>query len=119
MEPIDLNLSAYDFLLVCPEVHINTGWAFSQITPTLPSQSIRAILQQPVESWKDRLVNDFEAPVCQLHPSLQDIRDRLYSAGAVYASMTGSGSSFYGLFPKGKAPNDLFPSHKFYILTGS
>jgi 4-diphosphocytidyl-2-C-methyl-D-erythritol kinase len=116
LEAIELDLSAYSFLLVSPEVHINTGWAFSQISPALPTQSIRSIISQPVSTWKDSLLNDFEAPVCQLHPALQNIKDSLYATGAVYASMTGSGSSFYGIFPKGKAPADLFPSYKFYIL---
>jgi 4-diphosphocytidyl-2-C-methyl-D-erythritol kinase len=76
------------------------------------------IIQGPVSAWKDVLVNDFEAPVCKLHPELQYIKDTLYAAGAVYASMTGSGSSLYGLFPKGKVPEGLFPLHKFYILNG-
>lgn len=118
LQTIQLDLSAYSFLLVYPDIHISTGWAFEHITPSLPTQSMHQLIQQPVSTWKYVLVNDFEAPVCNLHPELQHIKDALYAAGAVYASMTGSGSSFYGLFPKGKAPEGLFPLHKFYILNG-
>jgi 4-diphosphocytidyl-2-C-methyl-D-erythritol kinase len=100
MQTISLDLSAWSFLLVYPAVHINTGWAFSQITPAPPRQPLHEIIQQPVETWKHTLINDFEAPVCQHHPALQNIKETLYTAGAVYASMTGSGSSFYGIFPK-------------------
>lgn len=116
MQTILLDLSAWSFLLVYPAVHINTGWAFSQITPAPPQQPLSEIIQQPVDTWKHTLINDFEAPVCQHHPALQNIKDTLYAAGAIYASMTGSGSSFYGIFPKEKAPEGLFPSYKSYIL---
>lgn len=118
LQTIQLDLSGYTFLLVYPDVHVNTAWAFSQITPSLPAQSIRDIIQQPVTAWKGQLINDFEAPVCQLHPELQNIKDTLYAAGAVYASMTGSGSSFYGIFPREKAPEALFPDYKYYALNG-
>ena len=116
LQSIPLDLSGYTFLLVYPDVHINTGWAFSQITPAPPVQSMQGIIQQSPSTWKNVLVNDFEAPVCGLHPELQHIKDSLYAAGAVYASMTGSGSSFYGLFPKGKTPEGLFPAYKSYVL---
>lgn len=117
MQPVTLDLSAYSFLLVYPEVHINTGWAFQQIQPAPGIRPLTEIVQEPVERWKDQLVNDFEAPVCQLHPALQQIKDTLYAAGALYAAMTGSGSSFYGIFPQGKAPQGLFPDYKSYILS--
>lgn len=116
MQSISLDLSGYSFLLVYPEVHVNTGWAFQQITPAPGARPLTEIVQEPVERWKDQLVNDFEAPVCQLHPALQQIKDTLYAAGAVYASMTGSGSSFYGIFPAATVPGDLFPAYKSYIL---
>lgn len=116
MQTIPLDLSAYTFLLVYPEVHINTGWAFSQISPARGKKPLEAIVRQPVSSWKDTLTNDFEAPVCRQHPELQRIKETLYEAGALYASMTGSGSSFYGIFAHGNAPADLFPGYKSFIL---
>lgn len=116
LEPIALDLSPYSFLLVYPEVHINTAWAFQQISPAPPAQAIRDRISLPLANWKNALINDFEAPVCQLHPALAHIKTALYEAGAAYASMTGSGSCFYGIFPKGKAPQNLFPDYKCYTI---
>lgn len=111
MQPIQLDLSAYSFLVVHPGVHINTGWAFSQLTPAPSAQPLQNIIQQPVASWRNTLKNDFEAPVCKQHPALQAIKDELYNAGALYASMTGSGSCFYGIFPKNQLPAIQWPAH--------
>ena len=106
LTPIELDLSGYSFLLVNPGIHINTGWAFSQITPA-PSKSVEAIIGQPIANWRDQLQNDFEIPVCKHHPQLAGIKDKLYDAGALYASMSGSGSCFYGIFPKGQLPETI------------
>jgi len=62
------------------------------------------------------LMNDFEPAVFKLHPESMQIKEKLYAAGAVYASMTGSGSCFYGLFPKGQTPVELFEQHATYLL---
>jgi 4-diphosphocytidyl-2-C-methyl-D-erythritol kinase len=110
LQSIQLDLSAYSFLVVHPGVHINTGWAFSQLTPAPSPQPLPEIIQQPVASWRNSLTNDFEAPVCKHHPYLQAIKDALYEAGALYASMTGSGSCFYGIFPKNQLPALQWPS---------
>lgn len=111
MQPIQLDLSAYSFLIVHPGVHINTGWAFSQLTPAPSPQPLQDIIQQPVTAWRTTLKNDFEAPVCQQYPALQAIKDELYNAGALYASMTGSGSCFFGIFPKNQLPAIQWPAH--------
>jgi 4-diphosphocytidyl-2-C-methyl-D-erythritol kinase len=100
LEEITLDLSAYKLLLVNPGVHIGTGWAFSQIKPGAPAKSVREIIQQPIETWKNELVNDFEQPVLNHYPGLQQIKARLYGLGAVYAGMSGSGSSFFSIFGK-------------------
>jgi 4-diphosphocytidyl-2-C-methyl-D-erythritol kinase len=110
LQSIQLDLSAYSFLVVHPGVHINTGWAFSQLTPAPSPQPLPEIIQQPVASWRNNLTNDFETPVCKHHPDLQAIKDALYEAGALYASMTGSGSCFYGLFPKNQLPALQWPA---------
>jgi 4-diphosphocytidyl-2-C-methyl-D-erythritol kinase len=110
LQNIPLDLSAYSFLVVHPGVHINTGWAFSQLTPAPSPQPLPEIIQQPVASWRNSLTNDFEAPVCKHHPDLQAIKDALYEGGALYASMTGSGSCFYGIFPKNQLPALQWPS---------
>jgi 4-diphosphocytidyl-2-C-methyl-D-erythritol kinase len=111
LQSIQLDLSAYSFQVVHPGVHINTGWAFSQLTPAPSLQPLPAIIQQPVASWRNSLTNDFEAPVCKHHPELQAIKDALYEGGALYASMTGSGSCFYGIFLKDQLPALQWPAH--------
>jgi 4-diphosphocytidyl-2-C-methyl-D-erythritol kinase len=111
LQSIPLDLSAFSFLVVHPGVHINTGWAFSQLTPAPSTYSLQELIQQPVASWQNVLKNDFEAPVCKQHPELQAIKENLYKAGALYASMTGSGSCFFGLFPKHQLPAIQWPAH--------
>jgi 4-diphosphocytidyl-2-C-methyl-D-erythritol kinase len=110
LQSIQLDLSAWSFLVVHPGVHINTGWAFSQLTPAPSPQPLQEIIQQPVDTWRNTLKNDFEAPVCKHHPEMQAIKDRLYNAGALYASMTGSGSCFFGIFTKDQLPALQWPA---------
>jgi 4-diphosphocytidyl-2-C-methyl-D-erythritol kinase len=100
LNPIALDLSNYQFLLVHPGKHIATAWAFQQLTPNTKSESIQSIIQKPMTEWKDLLMNDFEAPVFKAEPTLSNIKVQLYQLGAIYASMSGSGSSLYGIFPK-------------------
>ncbi len=107
MEPIPLDLSAYRFALVHPGIHISTAEAFSGITPAPNKMPLKEIIQLPIEDWKHHLVNDFEQSVFIKHPELEEIKQSLYNAGAIYASMSGSGSSFYGVFPKGEIDLNL------------
>jgi 4-diphosphocytidyl-2-C-methyl-D-erythritol kinase len=100
LTPIHLDLSNYQFLLVHPGVHIATAWAFQQLNPHTKSESIQAIIEKPITDWKNYLINDFEAPVFKAEPKLLVIKDQLYQLGAIYASMSGSGSSLFGIFPK-------------------
>ncbi len=113
LEEIKLSLSSYKLIIVNPGTHINTGWAFSQIAPAKPLQSIKEIIQQPIETWKHTLINDFEKPVLLQYPQLQIIKDQLYSKGAVYAGMSGSGSTFFGIFPKDQIVELDLPSTHF------
>ncbi|MBS4064441.1 MAG: 4-(cytidine 5'-diphospho)-2-C-methyl-D-erythritol kinase [Chitinophagaceae bacterium] len=99
LEPIALDLSAYQLVLVNPGIHVNTGWAFAQLElKDAPRPDLRTIVQQPITTWKDQLINDFEAPVCKAHPEIAAIKEELYNEGALYASMTGSGSTVFGVF---------------------
>lgn len=113
LENVSLNLSAYKFVLVNPRIHINTGWAFSQIKPSAERTSLKEIITKPVEEWKEVLINHFEEAVFAQHPQVKECKDELYNAGAVYASMTGSGSTVFGLFKKDVEPSFNFPSHYF------
>lgn len=100
LKPIALDLTAYQIVLVHPGKHISTAWAFQQLTPHSKSKSIQSIIEMPIEAWKNHLVNDFEAPVFKAAPTLSSIKDQLYALGAIYASMSGSGSSLFGIYPK-------------------
>jgi 4-diphosphocytidyl-2-C-methyl-D-erythritol kinase len=99
LETVDLDLSAYKFAIVNPGIHVNTAWAFSQLALTnVDRPDLKQIIQQPIETWKDQLTNDFEEPVSKAHPEIATIKQQLYDAGALYASMTGSGSTVFGIF---------------------
>ncbi len=100
LTPIHLDLSDYQFLLVHPGKHISTAWAFQQLIPHTKTESIQSIISKPIGEWKNNLVNDFEIPVFKAEPTLSLIKEQLYELGALYASMSGSGSSLFGIFPK-------------------
>lgn len=98
MTPLSCDLSRYTFLLIDPGVHISTAQAFARIEPHHPARMCSDIVQQPVSTWKKELVNDFESSVFPIYPQLAEIKQQLYALGAVYASMTGTGSAMYGIF---------------------
>ena len=98
LEEIPVDLSAYKVVLINPGIHINTGWAFSNIIPAPSKKSIKEIIQQPIKSWKDELINDFEKPVFTAHPQIKEVKETLYNQGAIYAAMSGSGSTVFGIF---------------------
>ena len=100
LQPININLSSYKIVIVNPNIHISTAQAFANITPAKPTISIQQIIEQPITTWKNSLVNDFEQSVFATHSSLQKIKENLYNIGAVYAAMSGTGSTFYGIFEK-------------------
>lgn len=113
LEEIKLSLVDYKFVLVNPGIHIDTGKAFLEMSPSLREKSVKEIIQHPVESWKDELINDFETPIFRQHPEIGIIKDQLYHSGAVYASMSGSGSSVFGIFRKDIITNLPFPHYYF------
>jgi len=104
MKQIHLDLSPYKIALINPGIKINTALAFSQIHPKENRTSILEIIDQPIDQWKTKLVNDFETPIFKQHPPIKQIKEELYKNGAVYASMSGSGSSVFGLFEKSTTP---------------
>ena len=98
LKPISLDLSRYHFVIVNPGIHVNTGWAFKQLQIQPPVNSLLQAVQAPVDTWKEIVVNDFEKVVSAQYPAITEIKEALYKQGAVYASMTGSGSTVFGLF---------------------
>lgn len=114
LKPIDLKLDDYYFILVYPGIHVNTGWAFAQLSAFAgeghSTSTTAEVVSQPLSLWKEKLVNDFEAPVFQAHPVLHDIKEKLYNAGAEFAAMTGTGSTIYGIFNKRKRAKIAMPA---------
>ena len=94
----DNNLEGYSLVVVKPQIAVSTKEAFSNITPRKPLMCCREIVAQPIETWKDALCNDFEESVFGIYPKLNDIKNRIYTLGAAYAQMSGSGSSLFGIF---------------------
>jgi 4-diphosphocytidyl-2-C-methyl-D-erythritol kinase len=100
LQPFSCDLSNYKMVLIHPGIHVSTAWAFNQLTPCIKEKSIAEIVAQPIENWKGQLINDFENPIIQAYPTIGEIKNTLYQQGAIYASMSGSGSSLFGIFPK-------------------
>ncbi len=97
-EEASLSLKGKKLLLVNPGLHISTREAYAGVTPARPAVPLPGLLQMPVEQWKDRVRNDFEESLFPQYPLLAELKERLYRMGALYASMSGSGSTMYGIF---------------------
>ena len=97
MTSIDLDLSNYEIRLVNPDIHISTKEAYSGIVPKNPVLSVEKIIELPIIEWKGQLKNDFEESIFLKHPELRELKDQLYKEGAVYASMSGSGSVIFSI----------------------
>lgn len=107
--PVSLSLKGYRIAIVKPDVFVSTREAFSAIRPHRPQYAVKETVSLPVREWKEKLVNDFEASVFPQYPVIGEIKRELYRSGAVYASMSGSGSSVFGLFD----PEAIIPSFSF------
>jgi 4-diphosphocytidyl-2-C-methyl-D-erythritol kinase len=107
LKPITIDLSGYKICIVHPGIHVNTAWAYAEIIPNQSRISVSEIINSPIENWKNNLINDFEKPVFAAHPTIKNIKDYFYENGAIYSSMSGSGSAVYGIF-KNEIPNLSF-----------
>lgn len=96
--PIDIDLSRYQFVLVKPPFGVSTSNAYKAILPNRQSASIMDVVARPIETWKVNLINDFEKPVFDMFPEIESIKQKLYDLGAIYASMSGSGSAVFAFF---------------------
>jgi 4-diphosphocytidyl-2-C-methyl-D-erythritol kinase len=116
LKTINLDLTAYQIIIINPKIHISTAWAFGNIIPSKPLKSIREIIQQPIETWKGQLSNDFEQPVCKQYPEIAALITQLYNAKAVYAALSGSGSTVFAIFQKSDSLQLSFPDHYYTKL---
>ncbi len=95
---ISFSLSGYWVQIVIPPIHVSTKDAYASITPKAPTIPLAELILLPIEQWKDKITNDFEKPLFKMHKELSDIKNHFYNKGAIYSSMSGSGSSIYGIF---------------------
>ncbi|PPL04705.1 4-(cytidine 5'-diphospho)-2-C-methyl-D-erythritol kinase [Parapedobacter indicus] len=115
-EDIEVDLSGYHVVVVKPPVHVSTAEAYRAVTPDPASRQLKSAISHPVATWRDAIVNDFEAGIFAVHPVIATIKENLYQSGALFASMSGSGSAVYGLFNKSVQLTELEVDNKvFYI----
>ena len=98
LRPVQVDLRGYWLVLLNPGIHVNTREAFGNCIPQRPATSLEQMIGRPVDEWRDLIFNDFEDSVFREHPLIGHCKEALYNQGAVYSSMSGSGSSVYGLF---------------------
>jgi len=111
-----LNLADYFIQIVIPPLHIPTALAYKNVTPQEPLVSLEKLVQEPVELWKNSVKNDFEPSVFKQYPEIETIKMKLYNEGALYTSMSGSGSSVFGIF---KQQPDISWPDDFVIYSGN
>ena len=97
-QPINLDLTEYEILIVKPNISVSTPDAYKNIIPSKPEFNLKDIENLPIESWKDYIKNDFEESVFETYPEIENLKQTLYKMGALYASMSGSGSALFGVF---------------------
>ena len=99
LTPFSLDLKGYHLKVFIPEgVSVSTAEAYRGIVPSKPEIPLSEALSHDIPEWKDLVVNDFEKTVFKIYPSLEEMKKRIYESGAVYASMSGSGSALFGIF---------------------
>ena len=119
LTPVDADgsLSGYYLLVVKPPVAISTREAYASIVASRPSKTCKEIVRQPINTWREELTNDFESSIFPHHPELASIKEKLYSIGAIYAQMSGSGSALFGIFEQSPVfDNAIFEGCKVYVL---
>ncbi|MEZ5069804.1 MAG: 4-(cytidine 5'-diphospho)-2-C-methyl-D-erythritol kinase [Bacteroidales bacterium] len=91
---------SFHLVILFPELHIATAEAYARIKPSEKGKNLEDLLKLPPETWREHILNDFEEALFPDHPELEGWKNQLYEAGALYASMSGSGSALFGLFPR-------------------
>lgn len=113
-EALNIDLGHYYILVVYPNIHSNTKEAYEGVVPAMPTKSVKQIITQPIETWKSELVNDFEKSILKKYPEIEKLKQQLYDKGAIYASLSGSGSAVFGVFKE--KPEVNFPENYLWYL---
>ena len=98
LAPYNVALNGKTIVLINDGTHISTQEAYSNVTPQSPDNDLQEILKKPINEWRGLLFNDFEKGIFKNQPQLAEYIDKLYESGAIYAAMTGSGSTVFGIF---------------------
>ncbi|MFZ4399065.1 MAG: 4-(cytidine 5'-diphospho)-2-C-methyl-D-erythritol kinase [Bacteroidales bacterium] len=115
-ENIEFSLDNYFIVLIKPNSSVNTKDAYQWVKPRNTEIDIKKIIKQPIENWKEILINDFEVSIFNKYPEIASIKNLLYKSGAIYSSMSGSGASVFGIF-KSPPPNLSLPKNSFYWIS--
>jgi 4-diphosphocytidyl-2-C-methyl-D-erythritol kinase len=114
---VSISLAGKHIVLIYPNLHISTKEAYEGVIPQTPTLSVKEIITRNIPEWKDLLINDFEKSLFAKYPQLQKIKEELYANGALYASMSGSGSTIFGIFESEVNLKGAFPA-EYLIQTG-
>ena len=114
LQTINLDLSSYFIMVVMPQVQVSTSDAYRGVRPATMASSLADLIKLPIEAWRVAIKNDFEPSVFLQYPIISEIKSKLYSAGALYACMSGSGSSVFGIFEKELKLPDLEQYNKVF-----
>ncbi len=98
LEPVNIDIAEYEIVIVKPRISVSTPEAYRNIKPSQPSFSLKELNKIPIDEWRNLVVNDFERTVFPTYPEIQILKETLYEMGALYASMSGSGSAVFGIF---------------------
>ncbi|MBL7870770.1 MAG: 4-(cytidine 5'-diphospho)-2-C-methyl-D-erythritol kinase [Cyclobacteriaceae bacterium] len=109
-----VSLKGKYLVLVKPDIHISTAEAYAGVIPKQPTQSIKQLMELPIATWKEKLKNDFEKSVFKKHPQIEIIKNELYNQGALYASMSGSGASVFGIFDSSRGLKYKFSGMEYW-----
>ena len=109
LSALNISLSNYKIVIIKPNIHVITAEAYARIKPKKPDFAIKDIILRPVSEWQGNLINDFEETTLKNYPKISDIKTKLQNAGALFVSMTGSGSAVYGIFEKGIQTSMILP----------
>jgi len=113
LSQVELSLDKLHLVLLFPEIHISTAEAYGAVSPFVPDKHLQQLIEAPMDRWKGLIINDFEKNALLKYPLLKTLKRSLYEAGAVYASMSGSGSALYGIF---ETPPQLPEELRKYII---
>ena len=111
VEQVDLNLKAYRCVIVVPDFQVSTKEAYQNFIAVKHNLSLTKVLQKPFRDWQGILINDFENITFEKHPQLKEIKAIMLKEGAIYASLTGSGSAVFGIFDRDIEMNKFFPDY--------